>query len=159
MATLDSGGDRYTSIVPVNLNSRHNGSNETHHYCPIPLSLPLAHSDEPRKHRSPSERSGTEIAAGVIDRRINRRIPCSTPEESGPRTIDRKVGTVAITDFPPLPGDALTFEVVTNVGLTRGSITSIYENVYLSCFTRRKGRRVARFSIDLCRVNCPRSIV
>lgn len=105
MATMDSSSNRYTSIVPVNLNSGHNGSNETHHYCPIPLpsflyvpSLPHSvlsvHSDEPENTIS-DQRSNVP---GVSIVHVSTTFMLDTGK-SGLHTIDRKVRTVAITDF------------------------------------------------------------
>lgn len=105
MATLDSSSNRYTSIVPVNLNSGHNRSNETHHYCLIPLpsflyvpSLPHSvlsvHSDEPENTIS-DQRSNVP---GVSIVHVSTTFMLDTGK-SGLHTIDRKVRTVAITDF------------------------------------------------------------
>lgn len=124
-------GDRYTSIVPVNLNSGHNGSNETHHYCPIPLpsrlSLSLCIYPPPlsRKHDLRAERSGQRSRPVLsIVPRINRRIHARHQKSILVLVYERLIEklaarAVAITDFPAPPGDALTFQVVTNVGLTR----------------------------------------
>lgn len=44
IAPLHGVGNGYMPIVSVNLNPGHNGLNETHHYCPIPLSSVSASS-------------------------------------------------------------------------------------------------------------------
>lgn len=115
----------------MNLNSGHNGSNETHHYCPIPLpsrlSLSLCIYPPPlsRKHDLRAERSGQRSRPVLsIVPRINRRIHARHQKSILVLVYERLIEklaarAVAITDFPAPPGDALTFQVVTNVGLTR----------------------------------------
>lgn len=135
-------GDRYTSIVPVNLNSgrraqwiQWNASLLSDSspfpafslciYIPPRLSPPSPLS-KTRSERSPSRDRGqryrswlVSTAGSVLD---TRRVWCI-------RTIDRKVGGTGCRDnrfSNPPSGDALTFQVVTNVGLTSGSITSTF---------------------------------
>lgn len=80
----------------------HNGSNETHHYCPIPLPFRLSLCVYPprllpplSKTRSPSRKVRTEIA-GIDRPSYQPRDSCSTPEEPG--VSERLIGKLNCRD-------------------------------------------------------------
>lgn len=136
MASLDSSTNRYTPIVPVNLNSGHNRSNETHHYCLIPLpsafsNVPLlsppfsVHTDKLESMVS-ERRPEHDVPDVPIDSaRINHEIYAGHRQNGVRLIVKFATRTVAITDFHP-SGDALTSEQTYNVQLTRWSITLIW---------------------------------
>lgn len=130
-------GDRYTSIVPVNLNwaaqwIQWNASllSDSSPFPAFSVYIPLASSLRSRKRDLRAERSEQRSRASIVPR-INRGIRARRQKSLAYPNDWSESWTVAITDFPAPSGDALTFQVVTNVGLTRGSITSM-RNVYLS---------------------------
>lgn len=141
----------------------HNGSNETHHYCPIPLpsrlslsvyiSL-LASPHPPRSRKRDQKGLRAEIAASVIDRgSYQPRDSCSTPEESG--VSERLIGklaarAVAITDFPtPLRGRTYVPSRYECRIDKRIDNVHVCETCIYRCFTPRWWWPGVRFSITV----------